>query len=176
MTDMTSTSNEESKMTITTPTKLTYWERLANAKDEFPPFVKDTEGYGYSYVTLDSIQKVLHPILSKHDLLLVHSLTFRDGVYGVHSVLLSSNGELPTSGALDSFFPVNHQAKPQDVGSARTYGTRYNITTMFDLILVGEDDDGRAAQGEPKGKTKGRASSNTKTAAAKKVVTDDTDW
>ena len=161
------------------PTQTDYWSRLAAAKSEFPVFVKDTEGYGYSYVTLDSIQKVIQPILHKHGLILLHSLTFRDGIYGVYSVLLSCDGQNPPAWLRDSFFPVNHAAKPQDVGSARTYGTRYNVTTMLDLILVGEDDDGAVAQGnsvtggKSKGKGKAPAASASK---AKKVAEDETDW
>jgi hypothetical protein len=156
-----------------------YYARLAKAKEALPVFTKDTEGYGYSYVTLDAIQQKAHPILREQGLLLTHELHFvhispeHPPVFGVTTTLLDVQGGYGSP--LRSFFPINHQAKPQDVGSARSYGMRYNVTALLDLILVGEDDDGAQAQGSSK-RTSKSGGGKTSKSKAKSSSDDDGDW
>lgn len=146
------------------PTKGIYSQILC-AKQEFGEFTKDTEGYGYQYVTLDKIQKRLNPILEKFGLLVTHelghSVVMGDPQYGVTTrIVLVGDRSGPM---LSSFFPIDPTTKPQDIGSARTYGMRYNITALLDLVLVGEDDDGAKAQGT-------KTSSKKRTSTAKSAT------
>lgn len=141
-------------MAATTPdtqcdTPVSYLQRLSNVISALPAFTKDTSGYNYKYVTLDSIQKVLTPLLAENNLVLVHTLGFvgagEERIYGVTSSVLSTNVGEDERNEVKSFFPIKHNQSPQDTGSARTYGMRYNVTALFNCILVGEDDDGASA-------------------------------
>lgn len=159
--------------TTTTDTQcdspVSYLQRLSNVIASLPAFTKDTSGYNYKYVTLDSIQKVLTPLLAAHGLVLIHSLGFQQFgdqvVYGVTSCVRSTTESERDRYEVSSFFPIKHTASPQDVGSARTYGMRYNVTALFNIILVGEDDDGASASKKPAGGGKKNTAS-----------TPDTDW
>ena len=154
----------------TTKEVLSYNQRLSNVISSLPAFTKDTSGYNYKYVTLDSIQKVLTPLLAENGLTLIHSLGFQvigdQHVFGVTSRVVSNDeGEFDRT-EVSSFFPIKHTASPQDVGSARTYGMRYNVTALFNIILVGEDDDGASASKK----------SSTKSSAPKAASSNDADW
>lgn len=161
-------------MAATTPdtqcdTTVSYVQRLSNVISALPAFTKDTSGYNYKYVTLDSIQKVLTPLLAEHSLVLIHSLGFQqvggEAIYGVTSRVIGTIEDECDRIEATSFFPIKPDASPQDIGSARTYGMRYNITALFNIILVGEDDDGASASKKP-------ASGGTKTTAKPS----DSDW
>lgn len=128
--------------------------RLAQARLSIPALSKDTQGHGYKYVTLDSIQAAINPVLHQHGLMLMDSM-----VYTSHEqlVLRTIIVDLETGSILNSTeFPISEDIQygedkngnprlcvggPQDIGSSRTYAARYNRATLLDLRLVGEDDD-----------------------------------
>lgn len=163
-----------SKTTALDTTSAPYLQRVSNVISTLPAFTKDTSGYNYKYVTLDSIQKVLTPLLAENNLVLVHTLGFvgcgEERIYGVTSTLLDT---LETSPALISFFPIKHNQSPQDVGSARTYGMRYNVTALFNIILVGEDDDGASASKKTTGAGKKASAPSSAPASSGSA---DSDW
>ena len=48
---------------------------LGKAQAEFPTLPKDTNGYNYKYTNLDTVISTLRPILSKHNIGFMQSLT-----------------------------------------------------------------------------------------------------
>jgi hypothetical protein len=167
--------------TKTTANTQSYLQRLSNVIASLPAFTKDTSGYNYKYVTLDSIQKVLTPLLAENNLVLVHTLGFvgtgEERVYGVTSTILDTDetDNLPGDVWISSFFPIKHNQSPQDVGSARTYGMRYNVTALFNIILVGEDDDGASAS-KKSGSSGGGKKTSTPSSAPASAGSADSDW
>jgi hypothetical protein len=165
-------------MASATTTTTSYLQRLSNVIASLPAFTKDTSGYNYKYVTLDSIQKTLTPLLAENQLVLIHTLGFvgtgEERVNGVTSSVLSTDelNDIDVS-AVSSFFPIKHNQSPQDVGSARTYGMRYNVTALFNIILVGEDDDGASASKKSGGSGGGKKQTSP---ARDELASADTSW
>ena len=161
-------------MTATT-TAPSYLQRLSNVIASLPAFTKDTSGYNYKYVTLDSIQKVLTPLLAENNLVLIHTLGFKyvgeERVYGITSTILDTL--VTDQDEQASFFPIKHNQAPQDVGSARTYGMRYNVTALFNIILVGEDDDMASASKKSSG---GGKKTSTPSSAPVSTGSTDSEW
>lgn len=87
-----------------------------------------------AYMTLDGIMEVLQPALEKQNLCVGHRI--------VSGVLLTSVADIESGSTLDSEFKLP-DLDPQKVGSAITYGKRYNLGCLFN-ITVDEDDDGNA--------------------------------
>lgn len=164
------TKNEQPTATVAP-----YLERVQRVSTQLPAFTKDTSGYNYKYVTLDAIQKVVTPLCAENRLFVTHHLSFvtigAEKVFGVLTTLYGTHPEdIDGVPPLQSFFPIKHTSSPQDVGSARTYGMRYNLTALLNIILVGEDDDGASAS--TKSSSKGGGGSKKSAPAA----SSDTDW
>ena len=86
---------------------------------------------------------------------------------------------IEAEGVLESEFPIPQGLDAQKIGAAMTYGKRQNLTALFNLTLVGEDDDGNSvveAPKEPAGASYGIASgkmANKKYTPPKNLPTND---
>lgn len=98
--------------------------------------VRDTKAYNYKYATLDQVWGVLQPELQKRNLVVYHAIRNKE----VATFVISKDG-----GEIEgSFFPLSEINDPQKLGSAITYGKRYNLVALFN-IMTDDDDDGYSA-------------------------------
>lgn len=102
----------------------------------------NTGKFTYYYFTLDKLMEVLRPILEKHKLLVFHQMI--DGEMITRLVDTENPAQV-----ISSCFPIQKEIEPQKVGSAITYGKRYNLGQIFNII-TDEDDDGLKASTKPK--------------------------
>lgn len=100
-------------------------------KDKRNEFLKN------AYVTLDQIVEKLEPLLGKENLFMFHSIVDRELV--THIVDIEWQEELVSN------FPMN-ATDPQKAWSEITYGKRYNLSAIFNII-ADEDDDWNKASG-----------------------------
>ena len=67
---------------------------FAKAQSEFPTLPKDKTGYGYKYTDLDTVICTVRPILAKHNLGFMQSLTtLENGKSGIATRLFHATGE-----------------------------------------------------------------------------------
>ena len=123
---------------------MTFHERFLLARIEIGELslVKDTKGYNYQYITLDSILREVMPVLNKFGLTMNFSTTLLDE--GWHNVTAEIEGPDGSVKSTSLAFPAQHDA--QGLGSWRTYCARYNANSILALSLE-EDDDGDASIG-----------------------------
>lgn len=100
-------------------------------KDKRNEFLKN------AYVTLDQIVEKLEPLLEKENLFMFHNIVDRELV--THIVDIEWQEELVSN------FPMN-ATDPQKAWSEITYGKRYNLSAIFNII-ADEDDDWNKASG-----------------------------
>lgn len=93
------------------------------------------------YLPLEAIQEKLNPVLQEKGLVVFHQVRDNNVVTVV--------GETESGDALESAFPLPAGLDPQKVGSAITYGKRYNLGALFNII-TDEDDDGNVTAQKPK--------------------------
>jgi len=129
------------------------WDALAAAQGEFPEIPKTrtarTKTYTYKYASLDDIQKIVYPILSKHGLSVTFKKDFhRDSKGGDKVVAVSSAIELHHSaGATTTFPPVvlpiddGYMSDIQKFGSSMTYADRYALMGALGIRPCDEDND-----------------------------------
>lgn len=102
----------------------------------------DPYSYEYKYADLADITDAIMPILGEHGLAFTASPTFIEGgMLVLICELLHVSGESRTA-----TWPLPQQGKPQDLGSAITYGRRYTLCAMTGVAPEEDDDDGAAAQ------------------------------
>ena len=127
-------------LTLTLLEKMAQIQGIAVAKTAENPFFKS------KYATLDSVVKLLKPFIEEHNLLITHKMEVMEGIPGLVTIVY----DLDNKEDIHSFFPVYSQ-DPQKCGAGMTYGRRYNLVSLFNL-LTEKDDDGNTASGlEEKG-------------------------
>lgn len=121
----------------------TLYESLLKFQSEMPALIKNTQGYGYTYVDIGEILRVVQPLLAKYNMGVIQPLC-EDGIKTVlyHTV----SGE-----ALESYtkIPQGVEMKGmnayQSYGSAITYFRRYSLSAMLGIISD-KDEDARGEQ------------------------------
>lgn len=123
---------------------------LSAAQGEFPSIPRDRtvlvqtrtgSAYTFSYAPLDTILRVLRPVLARHGLALTQAPVPGDRVL-LRTTLLHSSGEWLACDV--SVLQTDPGA--QAYGSALTYARRYGVSALL-CLATEEDDDGNAADG-----------------------------
>lgn len=117
-------------------------ESFTKAQAEFPTLPKDKNGYNYKYTDLDTVISTLRPILARHSLGFMQSLTNDEGRSAITTRLFNSSGEWieDTTTLPDVLLSKGNAA--QNLGAAITYMKRYTLCAVLG-ISCDEDPDGK---------------------------------
>lgn len=126
---------------------------LSDFQAECPPFVKNIQGYGYTYTGLPELVQTVYPLLKKHGLVLVQKNAFTDDKVGVESTVYHiETGESLTSSLLMPIAELKGMNVYQSAGSAITYIRRYDMSTLLGLQSE-KDTDATSGKQPTKKKT-----------------------
>lgn len=117
-------------------------------------------GYQFEFADMARIRDIIRPALAKAKLGYTSGAEPAPGIEGglaITTRVFHESGEWMEQTAIH--FPDD--SRPQAIGSAQTYGIRYNLVAMLGLASDGGDDDGNAASGNradisPRGGTPAR--------------------
>jgi hypothetical protein len=102
-----------------------------------PAIIRDTQGAGYKYATLDSMISAVRPLLNE----LGFILRFENSVEGVNAIIEFKDGTKYSTNSMP--FPSPYPTDPQVAGAWHTYLRRYTLSAL--LGVASEDDtDGKA--------------------------------
>lgn len=104
--------------------------KLSVKKDWTNPFYKS------KYITLDEIMDKLQPLLDENRLV-VFNYNLKE--WGVRTIVV----DLDWTDTIGSEFIIPWVTDPQQLGKVLTYGRRYNLVSIFN-ILADEDDDAQS--------------------------------
>lgn len=107
--------------------------------------VKDASANYGKYATLAAVMEAITPALAVNGLALVQEAELGDSAVTMAATLIHESGETIEFAPLT--MPLGNVRTPQAVGSAMTYGRRYQLTALFGLAP--DDDDGEAASKTP---------------------------
>jgi hypothetical protein len=142
---------------------------LAEARLEFDDIVKDKSAtiqsdkgkYGYKFADLADVNLATAKQLAKHGLHVfqepdIEFLQNGKLVVWVHGHITHKSGGVWHMRPFP--MPVTNGVGPQAIGSAFSYGRRYQIMGALNIAAKDEDDDGQAAGGKGEQKFSGRPS------------------
>lgn len=112
------------------------WHELSTVtKDRENPHLK------VKYATLTATLETLRPVCERHGLALLQAPgEIVNGALRILGVLIhADSGESLT---FTTDVPLGDAPTPQKMGSAATYGRRYQMQAIFGLTAADEDDDG----------------------------------
>ncbi len=120
----------------------TIYQKLLAVQAELGPIIKDSENpyFKSKYADINSMIKVVKPILQRHGLVLLQPLSSIGSTPAIKTMIIDAK----SGDSVSDITPINYTPKnPQEHGSAVTYWRRYALQSM--LFLECEDDDGQAA-------------------------------
>jgi len=109
----------------------TLFKALADFQNEVPTIHEETKGFNYTYSNLNSIFKIIKPLLKKHDLGFYQIL---DGRNLVTTIFHIKSGEQIQGSAEIPQVSLKGMNDYQTLGSGVTYLRRYSLSTMLGLI------------------------------------------
>lgn len=117
-------------------------EALIAARKEFKPLVKNKVNphFKSKYADLSAVCDSVDEALAKYGLTYVQPLEVEVGILYIATKLMHTSGE-----EMVSKFPVTG-GKPQEMGSAITYGRRFSLCSLLG-ISADDDDDANGANG-----------------------------
>ena len=131
-------------------TTLHWRSRLVLAKANFQPIKRTKTGQvqsrKYQYAALDDVLEAIMPALYEQALDIDHKLTWVGDQLFLETSLIDLTSGHPE---LVSSYPIAHDQGSQAMGRDMTYGRRYNISAMLNLVTE-EDMDGAGAGAKKK--------------------------
>ena len=125
----------EAPVAMPEPATANIFAALAKAQGQFPAIPKNKKGHGYNYAPMDTIQRIVRPVLAKHGLGFYQTPRGDDMV----TVLFHESGE-----RIEVPFPmVDIQGRMnamQMKGAVSTYASRYGLCLALG-ISADEDTD-----------------------------------
>ncbi len=117
----------------------TTFDRLLAAQKEIEVITKDKTNpyFNHKYADINTILKMVKPILNNEELLLLQPLSNVNGKPAIKTIIV--HGE----DMISETMVMPEDTNPQKMGSTITYYRRYAIVSI--LCLESEDDDGNAA-------------------------------
>lgn len=120
------------------------YEALAKAKKAFAKVKKESSNpfFNKKYADLETIKTAVDEALASNGLTIVSRVE--------NACVVTALIHIESNDSIESAFPLNPNLDAQKKGSEITYGRRYNIQCLLDLVA--EDDDGNQASGSGTGK------------------------
>lgn len=112
---------------------------LAQTELKNASFDKINPHFKSKYATLAQVRDTTAPVLAKHGLAVIQVTDMIDGALVLVTRLVHKSGQW-----IEGVYPIAI-GKPQDMGSALTYGRRYSLSGICGIASE-EDDDGNEGQ------------------------------
>lgn len=126
-----------------------FFTSLLKVQKEIPPIKHSAENpyFNSTYADLGAIHEVVNPILHKNGFIVIQPI--QNNTIETH--LIHESGE-----EIISIYPIiaKSSTDPQAYGSACTYGRRYSLSAILNLVTEKDDDGNKATHTEaPKPQT-----------------------
>ena len=118
---------------------------MAKVTAEIQNPLKNQNGYGYKYATLDSILEKVRPILAKNGLSILQSQEIQESSVVVTTLLMHTSGEWIETRAEAPFTTLKGMNDYQSLGAGSTYLRRYAISSLLNIASE-EDTDAVSKQ------------------------------
>lgn len=98
-----------------------------------------------TYAKYEDIDKALRPLLVKHGFSLSFNAEYGEQQVTIKGKLAHTDGHFQTAEICLPFDTSGNKNNVQSVGSTLSYGKRYVVGMLINLVTQGEDDDGQMA-------------------------------
>lgn len=130
--------------------KAEFDEAFAAMQKQIPVIIEHGKTDKGRYATLEDIVETIRPILSQHGFSLSHRTEWPDkGTVKVIGVLAHKRGHERQSEFLSAADSSGSKNAIQGLGSAISYGRRYTVNDLLNIVTRNQDDDAKRAAMAP---------------------------
>jgi hypothetical protein len=115
---------------------------LAQLELKNATFDKINPHFKSKYATLAQVRDTTAPVLAKHGLAIIQVTDMIDGALFLVTRLVHKSGQW-----IEGLYPIAI-GKPQEMGSALTYGRRYSLAGVCGIASEEDDDGNEGSKGE----------------------------
>lgn len=126
---------------IISETTAKLFSSMIKARTEIESVIKDKNGYGYKYATLDNVINMLKGVLPKYGLGFAQFPESINGKDGVTTIVMHESGEYMSARYEMEATEMKGTNLTQQKGASITYTRRYSLCSVFG-IPTEEDTDG----------------------------------
>ena len=109
--------------------------------DEVKTVVKNKEGFGYFFASLDNIARTIKPVLDKCNLHYSWDTDFVDGIVHVTCVISHVDGHEQRTKLAGGPDTSGKKNSIQAIGSTTSYLQRYTLVSALGLVISDQDSD-----------------------------------
>jgi hypothetical protein len=117
----------------------TMFNSLLKVQGELTTIAKNKKAFKGSYATIEQVWESIRKIINDNGFVVYNKMSDK----GVETIALHESGE-----SLSSFIPFSGNTDPQEKGKEITYFRRYNLNSLFNVIVEGEDTDANKQIGD----------------------------
>ncbi len=115
---------------------------FAMMQAELPQIKKKGKSHNGNYAKFEHVNEAVQPYLSKYGFAISFSITQNDKSILVKAILMHKDGH---SESTEISLPADYSGKKSDlhaIGSSTSYGKRYAMNALLNIVTFDEDDDG----------------------------------
>lgn len=117
-------------------TKKTMFDSLLKIQKELKTISKNKQAFKGKYATIEKVWESIRNLIAENGFVVYNQSVMRDSKNGLLTTAKHETGE-----SIDSFIEYSSNEDPQERGKEITYYRRYNINSIFNVIVEGEDND-----------------------------------
>lgn len=130
---------------ITRQAKGEFYAAFASMQADLPQVEEKTKGHQKNYASFEDINKKVQPILQKHGFAISFRIKQEAALITVTAVLSHKNGYTESTDISLPHDGGGSKNSVQAVGSSTSYGKRYAMCAILNIVTCGEDDDAKAS-------------------------------
>lgn len=117
---------------------------MAHMQIELPRVIKANKGHNTTYASYEDIDKQVRPIMTRYGFSISFTAHQNNNMQNIDATLSHRKGHFKTASLTLPADGSGSKNAVQAIGSSISYGKRYLICMLLNIVTVGEDDDAQS--------------------------------
>jgi hypothetical protein len=126
--------------------KQKYYADFSFMQAELPQIEEKADGHNTKYASFENINAAVQPVLSKYGFAISFRISQANNQIIVTALLSHKGGHAETTDISLPHDASGNKNNVQAVGSSTSYGKRYAMCAILNIVTCGEDDNGKSAE------------------------------
>lgn len=117
---------------------------MAKMQTEMPRVIKARKGHNTNFAAYEDIDKEVRPIMTKYGFSISFTANQVNNMQHIEATLSHEKGHFKTASLTLPSETSGSKNAVQAIGSSLSYGKRYLICMLLNIVTIGEDDDAQS--------------------------------
>ena len=129
---------------MTKQAEIDFNSEMAQMQIELPRVIKANKGHNTTYASYEDIDKQVRPIMTRYGFSISFTANQVNNMQHIEATLSHRKGHFKTASLTLPSDTSGSKNNVQAIGSSISYGKRYLICMLLNIVTVGEDDDAQS--------------------------------